>query len=56
MNQETQIQRIAILEEQVKRIIDHETRIRHLERWVWTAIGALAVIQLIPGISKVFTL
>lgn len=26
---------------------DHENRIRHLERWAWGAIGALALVMLV---------
>lgn len=26
---------------------DHENRIRTIERWVWTAIGGLAVLQIV---------
>ena len=31
---------------------DHERRLRILERYVWTAIGALAIIQIIIAFAK----
>lgn len=37
--------------EHLKTDIDHETRIRFLERWIWIAIGALAIIQIVVGIA-----
>lgn len=32
-----------------KKIDDHETRIRFIERWVWGAIGVIAFSQIIIG-------
>ena len=33
-----------------ERIEDHENRIRSIEKWVWLAIGGLAVIQVVVSI------
>jgi hypothetical protein len=32
--------------------VDHEKRIRFIERWCWTAVGGLAVVQLVLGFIK----
>ena len=43
-------QDVKDIKENIKgQIDDHEARLRSIERWVWTAIGALAVIQFIIG-------
>jgi hypothetical protein len=40
-----------LTEIQNKRLDDHETRIRRLEKWVWIAIGGLTVIQIVVEIA-----
>jgi hypothetical protein len=32
-----------------KKVDDHETRIRFIERWMWGAIGVIAVSQVVVG-------
>lgn len=36
---------IAKLQEQVKGIPDHESRLRSLERWRWTLVGGLGLLS-----------
>ncbi len=43
---------LELKKEEDKRYDDHENRLRMLERWVWTAIGALAVIQIVISLIK----
>lgn len=56
LSQLEQEHRLTALEEKIRiqseTRLDHEGRIRHLERWAWTAIGALAAIEILPTILK----
>jgi hypothetical protein len=44
-------ERLKILAEQK---VDHERRIRHLERFAWLAIGASALLQILPMVMGLF--
>jgi hypothetical protein len=47
------VQSIDGLKDYTKSILeDHEQRIRRIEKWMWVAIGGLALLQIIIGIIK----
>lgn len=35
-----------------KRLDDHEARIRRMEKYVWLAIGALTIVQILVAVPK----
>lgn len=43
---------VIVKEEQNKRTVDHEDRLRRLERYGSIAVGAIAIIQILIGLVK----